>query len=103
MEKSNRRFPGQVDRGNICALVSVACDAGVCDVGRGRIASVLPADDVIQLVRKSRIPLMDEAVFALVAGAFCNSGANRPADITRHEKGSDGLWLWPISGYVPNP
>jgi hypothetical protein len=45
---------------------------------------VLAADDVIDLVRKTGVVLMDQTIFAPSTGSFYDENARRLIDITSH-------------------
>ena len=52
--------------GDIGTFPGVAPDTGQCKVFRRRIAAVLPAGDVIYLMRCKRIVVMEQAIFAVL-------------------------------------
>jgi len=57
-----------MDRGYIRSLLAVAQGAGIGQIVGPGTAAMLAADDVIDLMRKARILLVDQTVFAAVAG-----------------------------------
>jgi hypothetical protein len=64
---------------------------------------MFPAHDVIDLMRKSGVLLLDEAVFVAVTRAPGYFGTKFAADITGHRKGFGEPAPLPSSGYVPVP
>jgi hypothetical protein len=80
MEKTNRHICGQIHRGDVGSLISIASYAGIGEIGKSRIAPALPTDDVVYLVREYRVFFTDEAVLASAFGTQCNSSTEGPAD-----------------------
>lgn len=56
------------ERGNIAPFIPIANNAGISQVFLHRRPAVLATEDVVDLVRKAGIILMDEAIFTAMAG-----------------------------------
>jgi hypothetical protein len=50
---------------------------------------MFPADDVVELVRKTGVLFADQTIFAAVARPASNFGSERLREITGHERGFD--------------
>ena len=99
----NEPFRRQIHRGYVSPFVAIAQRAGICQVAGAGKAAMFPAHDVIDLMRKSGVLLMDEAVFVAVTRAPGYFGTKFAADITGHRKGFGEPAPLPSSGYVPVP
>ena len=64
---------------------------------------MLAAHDMIDLVRKTSIVFVDEAVFATMSSAAGYVSADLLADVTGHGRGSGELSPWPFSGCAQAP
>ena len=73
-----------INRGNVAPLVPIAQNASVRQVVQGGGASVLAADDMVDLMRETGVIFMDEAVFATVVCAVGDFGSQSLADFTGH-------------------
>jgi len=87
---------------DIRAFVPVAKDTGIGKIADTRRASVLPANDVIDLVRKAAALLVYKTVFTTPARAF-NDEAPRNLYLMSHWRGSVGPAPSPPGGYAPSP
>ena len=83
MEERDERVRGGVDGASIASFPKVASDASVGEVGRVRQASVLAAEDVIDLVGHVRVVFVDQAVLTPVVGALGHELPQACGDITR--------------------
>lgn len=61
------------------------------------------ANNVIDLVSKTNIVFVDEAIFATIFRPASYAGASLLADITAHERESGELLPLPFSGCVQAP
>ncbi len=86
MEKRDCLAGLRVNRSNVTAFVTVAQHARIRQVLGCRNPAVLATDDVINLVRKPGVILMDKAVFATMIRAARYLGSESFADITGHAK-----------------
>ncbi len=92
-----------LNRRDVAALMAITQHTRERQVVGCGCTAVLPADNVIDLVSKTRILFVDEAIFTAALGAPGYFGSELFADITGHETGSDEPWPWPFSGYAPVP
>ena len=80
------------------AIAEHAGKRQIVEIGR---AAVLAANNVIDLVRKTSIVFLDEAVFAAILSAPGYGGAQLLTDITRHETGAGEPSPLPSSECAP--
>jgi hypothetical protein len=66
----------RIDGSDVASLPGVAPEAGISEVLNLGASAVLPADDVVYLMGKVSVVLMQQAVFAAVSGAFCDEVSN---------------------------
>ena len=89
-------FAGRgVDCRHVAALVTVAEETGVCQILKARSSAVFSAHDVVDLVSKTSIVFVDQAVFATIMSPLRYCGSKLPTDITRHVRGFAGPLLSP--------
>jgi len=83
-------FSGSGDARYISFFVPVAEDASIGQIPEIRGATMLAADNVINLVRETGAVLVNPAVFAAPAGSLGDDPAYAFAYVTDHCAGSDG-------------
>lgn len=91
IEQQDRISGRRIDRSDVAAFIAVAEDAGVCQVLKIGGTTVLAAHDVIDLMRKTDIVLVDKAVFATMSSAGGYARADLPSDVSGHARGSGEL------------
>lgn len=84
VKKSNGPSCARIDRRNITPLVAVTENAGICQVVALRRAAMLAANDMINLVRKTCVVLVDKAILATIVRAVSYCGTQLIADVTGH-------------------
>jgi len=88
---------------DIRAFVPVAKDTGIGKIADTRRASVLPANDVIDLVRKTSAVLMYQAVFTASSCAFDDEAPRGLVYIKSHWRESVGPAPSRPGGCAPSP
>jgi hypothetical protein len=73
-----------MDRGDICSFTPIAKNTRVSQVFANRLAPVLAADYVIDLVAESGIGFVNSAVFAALLRPPRDIVAQRLVNVTRH-------------------
>lgn len=87
IEKSDR-IAGTIYGCDIGTFVPVAKDTGIGKIADARRASVLSANDAIDLVRKTSAVLIDQAVFTAPTYAFDDEATRGLIYIKSHWRGS---------------
>lgn len=103
IKESDGESRRSIDRSDIAPLVAIAENAGVCQIVEIGRAAVLAANDVIDLVRKTCVFFVEEAIFASIIRAAGYFGAKLLADLTGHAKGSGEPSPSPFSECAPTP
>ena len=75
MEQRNHLTGSQVERSDIASLPSVASKAGVGEIVGLGSATVLPAEDVVYLMREICVIFEEQAVFAAALRPLGNQPA----------------------------
>src|SRR5947207_2172524 len=81
IEQSHQCSGGQVYRSDIGALITIAKHACQCQILKGGRSAVFTADDVVDLMGKSRVPLTDEAILTSLGRTLCYCGPQLIRDI----------------------
>ncbi len=87
IEESDRTA-GSIYGRNIRSFVPIAEETGVGKIVEGGGTSVLPADDVIDLMRETRTILVHQAVFATALCTFDDEPAGDVVYVMSHWRGS---------------
>lgn len=82
------------------ALVSIANQTRIGQVVRNRLTTMLPADNVIDFMRESRILLMKQAILTSEHRALNHSARSSTEILKGGWPASVELWLWPNRAYV---
>ena len=93
----------RLDGSDVTPLVPIANHAGICEVVESRGTPVLATDDVVNLVRKASVVLVDKTIFTPFAGTLRDFCAQFLVDITRHGRRFGGPAPWPFSRCAPVP
>lgn len=96
-------LPGAIYRCDVRPFVAITQDTRVDQIADIRRATVLSADDVIDLVWKAGILLTHQTVFATAARTLHHQEARILVSITSHWSGTAGRALLPSVGCVPDP
>ena len=102
IEESNR-LTGTVQGRNIGPFGPIAEDTGVGKIANAGGTAVLPADDVINLMRKADAILMYQTVFTPPASAFDDKATRDLIYLMSHWRGSDGRAPSLPEGYALGP
>ena len=85
----------RIDGSDVASLPDVAPEAGIGEVLNLGASAVLPADDVVYLVGKVSVVLMQQAVLAAVSGAFRDELTQLASSITRQVESAAWRGPWP--------
>lgn len=95
VEQRNKVARFRIDRSNVTAFPGIATQAGISEVlERGR-PSVLPANDVVYLVRRIGIIFVQKTVLTSVPSAFRNKTAKFIRNISCQAACVGGPAPWP--------
>ena len=94
--------PGTINRRDVRSFVPIAKHTSEGQVANARGAAVLPADNMIDLVRKAADLFVHKTVFATAARSLDYPPARRPRSIS-HSSESAAPALWPSGEYAPSP
>jgi len=94
MKERNQSPSDFVDGSQVTPLPSVAAYAGVCKIVWLRESAMFSADDVIELMRRIGVILMQQTILTAMSRALRHQMAKRLVDITGQKRDAGELALW---------
>jgi hypothetical protein len=95
VEQRNKLTRFRIDRSNVTAFPGVATQAGISEVLECGRPSVLPTNDMVNLVRRVGIIFVQKTVFTSVPGAFRDKTAKFVRNISYQAASVGGPAPWP--------
>jgi len=95
MEEAYKRAPLCVDRTYIAPFPHITSKAGVGQVIAVRPASMFAADNVVDLMGRIRVPVMEKAILTTIGGALCDESSQGLAYVIAQNACAGEPALWP--------
>lgn len=83
VKETNQLTSASVQRANVAALPNIASQSGIRQSVRNRCAAGLAADDVVDLMGRIGIVLVQQAILASIAGALGDELPQLVRNVTR--------------------